>query len=250
MSGIVKIKINSPTAQFADDLLQELAAGAADPAYLTPIDAIKLYNAGTLVVTISNPTVTANADGSITVQGSYTNNGTTTINVDEVRVSAGTKDYFIKTTDPALPFTIAPNETKTIIITITANFTAGTGTTLFGGSTGQELDLAVAQRLAGILTQKINITGIDLITNTGTGYQLITSLAVTKTVDLVQKKITIQASYTPTASVTLNAIGVKVNGLTADPTGPSGYAVITDENVSMSAGVQYDITIVLTVPVP
>lgn len=226
----VGLSRNSPTQVIIDDIVTELGGGGAS---ISQIDQLKIYSGATLIATLT-PTVTRYGSD-IIVEAQYTNNTSSDITIDKTEVWAGGKVYFVN----SQTYTIVVGETKNIKVTITVDMTPL-------DSSG---NIAIAKRLSGEQTTTAHLGNVDLITydnNTGQ-YALVDSLTPTITYDTTNNTITIQASYTPSASVSLSYIGVRINGIAADPTVPSGYGYLATDTSSLAAGVQYNITVTLTI---
>lgn len=226
MTGLA-LRSNSPTQTLIDDIVNELGGNGS---YISTLDTIEIYSSATLVASLT-PTITRSGS-TITLEATYTNSGSD-ITIDNTIVKAGGKQYFQNTTT----YTIVSGETKTIRVIIDVNI----------NPTGGEANNIIAKRLTGEQTIDAHFRNIDLITYSGGSYNLIASLTPTITADTVNDKVTLEATYTPSADVELDFIGASINGLTEDPTGPSGYGYLASESTTLTRGVNYTITIEITI---
>lgn len=224
MKVVKRVRFNSPTNTLVTEILDEIRNAAT---LITPIDTVILYNAGAQVASGSITTTTVNTDGSITASANIQNTGLSNIVFDEIAIASGSKEYYRKT----LPtqYSIAPGDTLILDILINHLFQIDPSSNYSYFALQQDMGIVLSRRLTGQQITRMNITGGEAIDTAGN------VLPATMNVGTPSGN-SIQIQFSLLAPFLFDAVyfGVKINGLTPNPSGPSGYALLYNFPVTIS----------------
>lgn len=225
MNVVKRVRFNSPTNTLVTEILDEIRNAAT---VITPIDSIILYNAGTQVANGPITTTTVNTDGSISASANVQNTGLSNIVFDEIAIASGSKEYYRKTL--STQYSIAPGDTLILDILINHLFQLDSSSSYSYFAPQQDMGIVLSRRLTGQQTTRMNITGGEAIDVNGN------TLPASMNVGIPSGN-SIQISFALSSPFLFNAayFGVKINGLTANPSGPSGYALLYNFPVTITS---------------